>query len=394
MNDSRSAPDAPYLARHIAGLPRSGIRDFFDIVSEMEDVISLGIGEPDFVTPWHIREATIHAVNLGRTSYTSNLGLLRLRRAICDYVARTFGVEYDPDTECIITVGVSEGLDLILRAILDPDDEVVYHEPCYVSYAPVVRMCHALPRPVVTREEDEFTLNPDAVRAAVTPRTKAILLNFPNNPTGAALPADVQRELARIAVENDLVVITDEIYAELTYGERGPCIAALPGMKERTVLLAGFSKAYAMTGYRIAYACGPHSLIEAMMKIHQYSMLCAPRISQEAAVEAITNGRSAMEDMREEYEQRRNVIVKRLNDMGLHCVMPKGAFYVFPRIRETGLSSYDFAMRLLSEKQVAVVPGTAFGACGEGYIRCSYATGMSDIEEAMRRMRDFLRTLT
>ena len=391
MNGSRSSHER--VARHIAGLPRSGIRDFFDLVNTMEDVVSLGIGEPDFVTPWHIREATVYALDRGRTSHTSNLGLLSLRRTVCDYVARDYGVAYAPENECIVTVGVSEALDLILRALLNPGEEVVYHEPCYVSYAPGIRMAHGVPVPVVTREEDAFALDPNAVAAAITPRTKAILLNFPNNPTGADLSLDRKRALARLAVDKDLVVITDEIYSELTYGERSPTIASLPGMKERTVFLHGFSKAYAMTGYRIGYGCGPPDLIEAMMKVHQYTMLCASRLAQEAAVEALQNGRREMERMRAEYRQRRNVIVQRLNGMGLPCTRPAGAFYVFPRVRETGLTSHEFAMGLLSEKQVAVVPGTAFGACGEGYIRCSYATALDEIEVAMDRMADFLSRL-
>lgn len=391
MSGSRSSPDR--VARHIAGLPRSGIRDFFDLVNTMEDVVSLGIGEPDFATPWHIREATIYALDRGHTSYTSNLGLLALRREVCTYVARDYGVQYRPENECIITVGVSEALDLILRAILNPGDEVVYHEPCYVSYAPGIRMAHGIPVPVVTHEEDAFGLDPDGVAAAITPRTKAILLNFPNNPTGADLSPDRKQAIARLAVENDLIVITDEIYSELTYGDRSPTIASLPGMKERTVFLHGFSKAYAMTGYRIGYGCGPPDLIEAMMKVHQYTMLCASRLAQEAAVEALRNGRREVERMHAEYRQRRNVIVQRLNRMGLACVLPAGAFYVFPRVRETGLTSHEFAMRLLSEKQVAVVPGTAFGACGEGYIRCSYATALDEIEMAMDRMEDFLSRL-
>ncbi|NOY79592.1 MAG: aminotransferase class I/II-fold pyridoxal phosphate-dependent enzyme [Kiritimatiellaeota bacterium] len=388
MSASRSSPDR--IARHIAALPRSGIRDFFDLVSAMEDVVSLGIGEPDFVTPWHIREATIYALDRGHTSYTSNLGLLSLRRAVCEYVAGDFGVQYSPENECIITVGVSEALDVILRALLNPGDEVVYHEPCYVSYAPGIRMTHGVPVAVSTRESDGFALDPAALARAITPRTKALLVNFPNNPTGANLSQEAKQAIAGLAIENDLVVITDEIYSELTYGARSPSLAALPGMKDRTVFLHGFSKAYAMTGYRIGYACGPPDLIEAMMKVHQYTMLCASRLAQEAAVEALRNGRREMEKMRTEYRQRRNVIVRRLNEMGLPCVPPEGAFYVFPRVRETGLSSHEFAMRLLAEKQVAVVPGTAFGACGEGYIRCSYATALDEIEVAMDRLRDFL----
>ena len=388
MSDSKSSRSR--VAAHIRSLPRSGIRDFFELVNTMEDVVSLGIGEPDFVTPWGIREATIYALNRGHTTYTSNLGLLPLRRAICHYVEEHFEVRYDPHTECIVTVGVSEGLDLALRAVLDPGDEVVYHEPCYVSYAPNIRMAHAVPVPVVTHEAEDFSLAPEAVRDALTPQSKALLLSFPTNPTGATLAAAQKQELARVAVAHDLLVITDEIYSELTYGPRSACIASLPGMRERTLLLHGFSKAFSMTGFRIAYACGPPDLIEAMMKIHQYSMLCASSIAQAAALEALRNAKREVTEMRSEYQQRRNVIVKRLNDMGLPCVMPEGAFYVFPRVRDTGLSSDVFARRLLAEKRVAVVPGPAFGTCGEGYVRCSYAASLQDIETAMARMKEFL----
>lgn len=388
MSDSKSSRSR--VAAHIQSLPRSGIRDFFELVNTMEDVVSLGIGEPDFVTPWGIREAAIYALSRGRTTYTSNLGLLSLRRAICHYVEEHFEVRYDPHTECIVTVGVSEGMDLALRAILDPGDEAVYHEPCYVSYAPSIRMTHAVPVPVVTHEAQDFSLDPAGVRSALTPRSKVLLLSFPTNPTGATLALPETQEMARIATDHDLLVITDEIYSELTYGPRCRCIASLPGMRERTLLLHGFSKAFSMTGFRIAYACGPPDLIEAMMRVHQYSMLCASSIAQAAALEALRNGKREMEDMRSEYEQRRNVIVKRLNEMGLPCVMPKGAFYVFPRVRDAGLSSDEFARRLLAEKRVAVVPGTAFGACGEGYVRCSYAASLQDIETAMARMKEFL----
>ena len=388
MSDSKLSPDR--IATHIAALPRSGIRDFFELVNTMEDVISLGIGEPDFVTPWGIREATIYALDKGHTSYTSNLGLLSLRKEVCRYVRDHFGVSYDAEGECIITVGVSEALDLIMRALLNPGDEVVYHEPCYVSYAPAIRMAHAVPVPVVTREEENFALNPDDLEAAITPKTKVILLSFPNNPTGANISSEQKKRIAEIACEHDVLVITDEIYSELVYGESACSIAALPGMKDRTVLLHGFSKAFAMTGYRIGYACGPNDLIEAMMKVHQYSMLCASIIGQEAALEALRGGRRDMQEMRREYEQRRNVIVARLNDMGLSCVMPEGAFYVFPRVQDTGLTSEQFARRLLAEKRVALVPGPAFGACGEGYVRCSYAASLQDIETAMDRIGEFL----
>ncbi len=391
MSDSKSSRE--WVARHISGLPRSGIRDFFDLVEGMDDVISLGIGEPDFVTPWNIREAAIYALKRGQTSYTSNLGYLSLRREVCRYVEEHFGPVYSPERECIITVGVSEALDLILRAVLNPGDEVIYHEPCYVSYAPTITMAHAVARPVVTRPEEDFALRPDAVEAAIGPRTRVLLLNFPNNPTGAGLTAEVKQRLAEVAIRHDLLVISDEIYEELSYEPRSPSIAALPGMRERTVLLNGFSKADAMTGFRIGYGCGPHDLVEAMMKIHQYSMLCASSLAQAAAIEAMRNGARAREEMRLEYEQRRNVIVRRLNEMGLTCFKPRGAFYAFPCIRSTGLSSQDFARRLLQEKKVAVVPGTAFGACGEGFVRCAYATGLDDIEEAMARIGAFIASL-
>jgi aminotransferase len=391
MSDSKLSRN--WVADHIARLPRSGIRDFFELVNTMEDVISLGIGEPDFATPWHIREATIYALEKGFTSYTSNLGHLPLRRSVCRYVSERFGPSYDPTSECIITVGVSEALDLAMRAILNLGDEVIYHEPCYVSYMPSIAMAHAVPVAVVTGEETEFALDPAAVEAAVTPKTKVLLLNFPNNPTGASLTAEDKQKLADIAIRHDLLVITDEIYEELTYGPRCPSIASLPGMKGRTIFLNGMSKAHAMTGYRIAYACGPNHLIEAMMKVHQYSMLCASSIAQAAALEALENGDAARLEMHREYEQRRNVIVKRLNALGLRCLMPKGAFYVFPCIKSTGLTSDAFARQLLAEQKVAVVPGTAFGPSGEGYVRCAYATGLEDIEEAMVRIGTFLDSL-
>ncbi len=388
MSDSKSPRDR--VAEHIRDLPRSGIRDFFDIVSTMKEVISLGIGEPDFVTPWKIREATIYALDKGHTGYTSNLGLLELRQACCRYVEELFGASYDPVSECIITVGVSEALDLVLRALLNPGDEVIYHEPCYVSYAPSVRMAHARPVPVVTTAANGFRMTADDVVRQLTAKTKVLLLNYPNNPTGGSLSWEDKQALAEVAVDRDLIVLTDEIYGELTYEGQSPSIASLPGMRERTVFLHGFSKAYAMTGYRIGYACGPHDIIEAMMKIHQYSMLCACGFAQEAALEAFVGARKEMLKMREEYRQRRNVIVKRLNQMGLECTLPGGAFYVFPKIVSTGLSSHQFAVQLLERKRVAVVPGTAFGACGEGHVRCSYATNMAEIEIAMERIGEFI----
>lgn len=388
MKDLKSSPD--WVAKHIASLPKSGIRDFFELVNSMQDVISLGIGEPDFDTPWHIREATIYALNRGFTSYTSNLGDLRLRKAVCNYAKEQFGLEYRPDSECIITVGVSEGLDLVLRAVLNPGDEVLYHEPCYVSYAPTIRMTHAVPVPVQTYEKNDFVLQVSDLEAKVTDRTRVLLLNYPNNPTGAGLTIADKKALADFAIRHNLLVISDEIYEELSYIPRSPSIASLPGMRERSVVLNGFSKAFAMTGYRIAYAIGNPAIIDAMMKIHQYSMLCASSIAQAAALEALQNGAIPREEMRSEYEQRRNVIVKRLNEMGLDCFTPRGAFYVFPCIRKSGLSSHEFATRLLQQKKVAVVPGVAFGACGEDFVRCAYATSLDDIEVAMIRLREFL----
>ena len=394
MSDFKSRPERhPLVAPHIAALPKSGIRDFFDLVSTMKDVISLGIGEPDFVTPWNIRENALYSIERGHTHYTSNLGMLPLRKEICNYLSSDFNVHYDPAKECIVTVGVSEALDLVIRAITSPGDEIVYHEPCYVSYNAEVKMAHGVPVAVETREENDFALDPDDLEKAVTPKTRAILLNFPCNPTGATLTLEQTRRIAEIAVKNDLIVLADHIYSELTYGSMTPSIASLPGMKERTVFLHGFSKAFAMTGFRIGYACGPAELIDAMMKIHQYSMLCAPITAQEAALEALRSGRPDMEKMRMEYRDRRNVIVAGFNSMGLHCFKPEGAFYVFPNITSTGLSSMEFARRLLMSKKVAVVPGSAFGPCGEGFVRCSYATSMEGIKEALAKIGEFVKEL-
>ena len=390
MNGSKS-PRSP-VASLVRDLPRSGIRDFFDIVSTRKDVISLSIGEPDFATPWHIREASIYALDHGATSYTSNRGLLKLRKGVSGYVDQEFGVRYDPETEILITVGVSEALDLAVRALAEPGDEFIYHEPCYVSYRPVIALTHAVPVAVNTAREQDFRLTAGMVEPHITPRTKALILNFPTNPTGATLTrADVEG-LARCALKHDLVVIADEIYSELTYeGDRGS-IASIPGMKERTIFLHGFSKAWAMTGFRVGYACGPADMIEAMMKIHQYTMLCAPILSQEAAVEALSQTADTAE-MRAAYEKRRNFVHASLNEMGLPCHLPRGAFYAFPWVGEFGLKSRDFALRLLDEENVACVPGTAFGECGEGFLRCSYATDLEQIKEAMTRMARFVARL-
>lgn len=381
------------MADHVRGIPRSGIRDFFEVVQSMHDVISLGIGEPDFVTPWHIREAAIYALERGKTGYTSNLGAPALRKEIARYVAEHYGVAYDGMTEVLVSVGVSEAIDLALRAILNPGDEVIYHEPCYVSYCPSIALAHGKAVAVATRAEDGFTLRAEDLARAITPRTRAVMLNFPTNPTGGTLPRDEQEKIARVCIEHDLIVLTDEIYSELTYGGGHQSIASLPGMRERTIFLHGFSKAFAMTGFRIGYACAPVVLTEAMMRIHQYSMLCASIIAQEAALEALRNGQEAMSTMRQEYCRRRNYLVSRFNAMGLPCHEPKGAFYVFPSIRPTGLKSRDFALRLLQEEKVAAVPGDAFGPSGEGYIRCSYATALDKIEIAADRIEKFVARL-
>ncbi len=382
------------IADVVKKIPRSGIRDFFEIVQSMRDVISLGIGEPDFATPWHIREAAIYSLERGRTGYSSNLGLPRFRCAIAAYIKENFKVTYEPLTEVLVSVGVSEAIDIALRALLNPGDEVLYHEPCYVSYSPSILLAGGVARPISTRWEDDFVLKAADVESAIGPRTRALLLNFPTNPSGAIMPAEELGRLAAICVKHDLVVLTDEIYSELTYdGQPHVSIAAQPGMKERTVLLHGLSKAFAMTGWRIGFACGPVEIIEAMMKIHQYSILCAPRMGQEAGIEALERGKAAVAGMKREYEMRRNVIVRSLNDMGLKCFKPRGAFYVFPKVSDTGLSGHDFSMRLLHEHKVAVVPGNAFGTyCGD-HVRCSYATGLDQIKIAMERMAEFVGSL-
>jgi len=388
MNDSKSPRN--FVAGHLRDVPRSGIRDFFELVDTRDDVISLSIGEPDFVSPWHIREASIFALDRGATSYTANLGLIALREAIAEYARRSFGLQYDPADEVLVTVGVSEALDLAVRAVVEPGDEVIYHEPSYVSYAPLVLFAHGKPVAVSTSRDEDFRLTRERVEPHVTERTKALLLNFPTNPTGGVLTrADVEG-LAALAVERDLLVIADEVYSELTYDGERVSIAAVPGMKERTVFLNGFSKAWAMTGFRIGFACASPPLVEAMMKIHQYSMMCAPVLSQKAAIEALRHGDADVAHMRTEYRKRRNFMCASLRDMGLPCHVPRGAFYAFPYIGEFGLSAADFALKLLNEEKVACVPGTAFGPSGQGFLRCSYATGLDDIKEAMSRMAAFV----
>ena len=382
-----------FVADHVRGIPRSGIRDFFDIVQSMDNVVSLGIGEPGFVTPWHIREAAIYALEQGKTGYTSNFGLLKLRRSISRYVRDNFSVEYDPNVEILVTVGVSEALDIALRAIINPGDEVLYHEPCYVSYHPSVVLAHGVAKAIRTRPEDNFALRAEDIAAAVTPRTKAIMLNFPTNPTGATLAPEEVEKIARVCIDHDLLVITDEIYSELTFSGTHHSIVAVPGMKERTIFLHGFSKAFAMTGFRIGYACAPPALIEAMVRVHQYSMLCASIIAQEAAIEALEHGRDDMEMMREQYRLRRNFIVKSFNEIGLKCHLPVGSFYSFPSIASTGLSAREFAVQLLEQQRVAVVPGNAFGPGGEGYVRASFCSTMPDIEKAVEGIGKFVRGL-
>jgi aminotransferase len=382
-----------FIASNVRAIPRSGIRDFFDIVQGMKDVISLGVGEPDFVTPWHIREAAIYALERGKTTYTSNLGLFKLREAVAASVAKHFNVGYDPKNEILIAVGVSEAMDIAFRAIINPGDEVIYHEPCYVSYSPGISLAHGTPVAVSCRAENGFSVTAEAIEKAITSRSKVLVLNFPTNPTGGTMDRAALEKIAAVARRHNLLVMTDEIYAELTFEGEHASIAALPGMKARTIFLHGFSKAYAMTGFRIGYACGPPEIIEAMMRIHQYSMLCASSISQEAALEAIQHGESDTVEMREQYRLRRNFIVDAFNQMGLPCHLPRGSFYAFPCIRSTSLTSKEFALRLLESEKVACVPGSAFGPSGEGYLRCCFATAMDKIEAACERMARFVKNM-
>ena len=388
MTDSNSSSNR--IADHVRDMPPSGIREFFELVQSRPDVISLGIGEPDFATPWHIREAAIFALESGKTSYTSNLGLLKLREAIGRYVENNFGAAYDPGDEILITVGVSEALDLALRALTNPGDEIIYHEPCYVSYSPSIALAHGVAVPVVCSAKEQFSVTSTAIAKAITEKSKVLVLNFPTNPTGGTMTREALQPIAELAVQHDLIVIADEIYAELTFEGEHVSIANLSGMKERTIFLHGFSKAYAMTGFRLGFACGPAGLIHAMTCIHQYSMLCASIISQEAALEAIRNGEGPMLEMREEYRQRRNFMVNALNEMGLDCHLPRGSFYAFPSVQSTSLSSREFATQLLQAENVAAVPGNAFGDCGEGFIRCCFAASFDKIEQAMERTARFV----
>lgn len=368
----------------------SGIRKFFDLIVSMEGVISLGVGEPDFVTPWHIREAAIYSIEKGYTMYTSNLGMPELRHELSQYLKDDYNLDYDPNSELLITVGVSQALDLAMRAILNPGDEVIMPDPCYVAYNACVILAEGTPIMVPTKEENNFEISPDDIEAQVTDKTKAILIGYPANPTGAVMPREKLLQIAEIARHHQLLVASDEIYAKLVYGVGHTCFATLPEMKARTILLGGFSKAYAMTGWRIGYAAAPAEVIAAMTRIHQYTMMCAPIMAQVAAIEALRAGKTDVAEMIDEYNRRRLVMVQGLCDSGLSCFEPRGAFYVFPSIKSTGLTSEDFAQRLLTEEKVAVVPGSAFGECGEGYVRCCYAASMADIEEALTRIKRFV----
>ncbi len=381
------------LSEKAVSLEPSGIRKFFDIVSEMPDAISLGVGEPDFDTPWHVREEGIYSLERGRTFYTSNAGLKELKEEICRYLKRRCQVEYDPAHEIMVTVGGSEAIDLALRAMVNPGDEVLIPTPCYVSYYPCAVLADAVPVNIELKEENEFRLTAEELRAHITPRTKILVLPFPNNPTGAIMERADLEAIAQVVIEKDLMVISDEIYSELTYSGDHVTIASLPGMKERTVLINGFSKAYAMTGWRLGYAAAPKLILEQMLKIHQYAIMCAPTTSQYAAVEAMRNGDEDVAMMRESYDQRRRFVLKTLEEMGLSCFEPKGAFYVFPNISRFGMSSEKFAEELLRSEKVAVVPGSAFGACGEGFVRISYAYSLKALKEALGRVARFVRKL-
>lgn len=378
------------LSKTIVTIEPSGIRKFFDIVSEMDDAISLGVGEPDFDTPWHIRDEAIYSLEKGRTFYTSNAGLKELKVEIDRYLTRRFGVSYDYNKEILVTVGGSEAIDIAMRAMLDPGDEVLIPQPSYVSYLPCAVLAGGVPVTIELQAEDEFRLTAEQLEAAITPKTKLLVLPFPNNPTGAVMEKSDLEKIAEVVIRHDLYVISDEIYSELTYLDNHVTIASLPGMKERTILINGFSKSYAMTGWRLGYACGPAAIIKQMLKIHQYAIMCAPTTSQYAAVDALRNGDEDVARMREEYDGRRRYLLHRFKEMGLSCFEPFGAFYVFPCIKEFGMTSDEFANELLRSQKVAVVPGTAFGACGEGYVRISYAYSLENLKTAMDRIEAFV----
>lgn len=381
------------IAKKCKEMKPSGIRKFFDLAAQMEDVISLGVGEPDFQTPWNVRQAAVTALEKGKTKYTANAGIVELREAVSRNIHKNTGVDYDPKNEIIVTVGGSEGIDISIRALINPGDEVLIVEPCFVCYAPIVSLCGGVPVSVQTTEETEFRLTPEMLREKITDRTKLLILPFPNNPTGAVMERKDLEAIAEVIRGTDILILSDEIYSSLTYGGKHCSIIQIDGMKERTIFVNGFSKAYAMTGWRLGYVAGPQPIIKQMLKIHQYGIMSSPTISQYAAIEALDNCDADIVKMRNEYDIRRRWLVNALNDMGLHCFEPKGAFYVFPSIKSTGLSSEEFCERLLYEHNVAVVPGNAFGDCGEGYIRISYAYSLKHLMTAAERMKEFVEQL-
>ena len=378
------------IAKKCREMKPSGIRKFFDLANAMEGVISLGVGEPDFQTPWNVRHAAITALEKGKTKYTANSGLSELRNAISAKTERDTGVHYDPNSEIIVTVGGSEGIDIAIRSLIDPGDEVLVVEPCFVCYSPIVSLCGGVPVPITTKAEDRFRLTAEQLKAAITPKTKVLILPFPNNPTGAVMEKEDLEAVAEVLRGTDILVLTDEIYSALTYGIKHFSIIQLPGMRERTIYVNGFSKAYSMTGWRLGYICAPQPLVKQMLKIHQYGIMSSPTISQYAAIEALEECDADVEKMRREYDQRRRYLVNALNSIGLDCFEPQGAFYVFPSIKSTGLSSEEFCEKLLYEHSVAVVPGNAFGECGEGYIRISYAYSIAHIKTAVQRIKEFV----
>ncbi|MEG0077590.1 pyridoxal phosphate-dependent aminotransferase [Anaerorhabdus sp.] len=382
-----------YLNKLIQEIPPSGIRKYFDMASQMEGVVSLGVGEPDFQTPWHIREEAIYAIKSGKTFYTSNVGLPELRKEICNYYRRRFGVSYDWQKQCMITVGGSEAIDIVMRTLLDPGDEVILLQPGYVAYEPLVRLAGGVPVIVELKEENHFKLTKQALENAISDKTKILFLNFPGNPTGGVMNKEDYEELIPLIKEHDLVVLTDEIYAELSYGDKFCTISSFDEIKEQVIIINGFSKAYSMTGWRVGYLLADEDIIKSMNKVHQYCIMCPSTISQYAAVEAAARGDNDCDTHRESFEGRRNFIVNGLNRIGLKCHLPEGAFYVFPSIKSTGLSSDDFCEKLLNQEKVAVVPGSAFGKCGEGYVRISYAYSIEEIKEALERMERFLNSL-
>ena len=381
------------IAEKVIDIQPSGIRKFFDIASEMDDVVSLGVGEPDFDTPWHIRDEGIYSLEKGRTFYTSNSGLKELRTEICNYLKRRCNIEYDPDRETLVTVGGSEAIDLAMRVMLNPGDEVLIPQPSFVSYLPCAVLAGGVPKIIELKEENQFRLTKEELLEAITDRTKILVLPFPNNPTGAVMRREDLEAIAEVIMEKDIFVLSDEIYAELTYGVDHVSIASLPGMKERTITMNGFSKAYAMTGWRLGYACAPAEIIKQMTKVHQFAIMCAPTTSQYAAVEALRNGDGEVQEMRAAYNGRRRFLMHTFQEMGLTCFEPFGAFYVFPCIKEFGMTSEEFAQKLLQEERVAVVPGSAFGDCGEGYLRISYAYSLEDLKIALGRLEKFVKRL-